>query len=118
MDQEADKHGANYLFFVLSIYIICVCLHASVFFLLFALSSCGLNSSRNVLDLEMVKNVFICAQSGSWAQGWRYSHFFFIRKLGPSIYHLNPKKNFKNIKHPKRMFEILASPQNINHSVP
>ena len=33
-------------------------------FLLFASSSCGLISSRNVLDLEMVKNAFICARSG------------------------------------------------------
>ena len=88
-----------------------LCMFAS-----FALLSCGLNSSRKVLDLEMDKNAFICARSESWSQGWRYSQFFFIRKLGLSIYHSSPK-NIKNIKHPKRIFEILASPQNINHSV-
>ena len=31
MDQSADKHGANYLFFVFRICIICVCLHVSAF---------------------------------------------------------------------------------------
>ena len=116
MDQKADKHGAYYLFFVVSICIICVCLHASSFyFVCFVVM--WINSSRNILDLEMVENAFVCAPSGSLPHGWRYSHFFFIRKLGPRIYYSSPK-NIKNIKHPKGIFEILASPQNINHSVP
>ena len=78
-------------------------------FLLFTSSSCGLISSRNVLDLEMVKNAFICARSGSWPQGWwRYSHFFSMCKLGPSIYHSTPqnikdiKKNILNFSFPKK----------------
>ena len=75
MDRYADKHGANYLFFVLSICIICVFLRASVFsFVCFVVM--WIDSSRNVFDLEMVQNALICARSGSWPQGWRYSLFF------------------------------------------
>ena len=47
----------------------------------------------------------------SWPQlsprGGGYSLFFFIRRLGPSIYP-SPLKNIRNFKHPKKIFEILA----------
>ena len=43
--------------------------------------------------------------------------FVFIRRLGPSIYH-SRKKNFRNYKDPKKIFEILANPKNIPQSLP
>ena len=43
--------------------------------------------------------------------GGGYSHFFFIRRLGPSIYH-SPQKNIRNFKHAKKIFEILATQKN------
>ena len=39
--------------------------------------------------------------------GGRYSQFFFIRRLRPSIYR-SPQKSIRNFKHPKK-FEILAT---------
>ena len=42
--------------------------------------------------------------------------FFCIRRLGPSIYH-SPPKHIKNFKHPKKIFEILATQKNIPQSV-
>ena len=49
------------------------------------------------------------AQGGG---GGRVLYFFHIRTLGPSIYR-SPKKNIRNFKHPKKIFEILATPKNI-----
>ena len=46
-----------------------------------------------------------------------YSHFFCIRRLGPSICP-SPQKNIRNFKHPKKIFEILATQKNIPNSVP
>ena len=40
--------------------------------------------------------------------GGGYSHFFFIRRIGPSIYRLPPKK-IGNIKHPKKIFYFFAT---------
>ena len=37
-----------------------------------------------------------------------YSYFFRIRRLGPTIYR-SPPKNIRNFKHPKKIFEILAT---------
>ena len=42
--------------------------------------------------------------------GWGVLSFFFIRRLGPSIYH-SPQKNIRNFKHPAKVFEILTTPQ-------
>ena len=42
----------------------------------------------------------------------RYSLFFCIRRLGPSIYP-SPQKNIRSFKHPKKIFEILANQKNI-----
>ena len=42
-------------------------------------------------------------------RGGGYSHIFFIRRLGSSIYRL-PPKNMKNFKHPQKIFEI-ATPK-------
>ena len=39
-----------------------------------------------------------------------YSKFFFIRRLGPSIYP-SPPKNIRNFKLPLKIFEILATPK-------
>ena len=39
-----------------------------------------------------------------------YSNVFLIRRLGPSIYR-SPPKNIRNFKHPKKIFEILATPK-------
>ena len=56
----------------------------------------------------------------SWGGG-RYSHFFFIRRLGPSIYRSPPlpptKRKTKQTKkqeyqEPQKIFEILATPKN------
>ena len=44
--------------------------------------------------------------------GGGYSIFFRIRRLGPSIYR-SPQKNIRNSKHPKKIFEILATQKNI-----
>ena len=44
--------------------------------------------------------------------GGGYSYFFIIRRLGPSIYR-SPPKNIRNFMHPKKVFEILATPKNI-----
>ena len=41
-----------------------------------------------------------------------YSNLFRIRRLGPSIYR-SPPKNIRNFKHPKKIFEILATQKNI-----
>ena len=38
--------------------------------------------------------------------------FFHIRRLGPSI-NCSPPKKYQNFKHPKKIFEILATPKNI-----
>ena len=38
--------------------------------------------------------------------------FFRIRRPGPSIYR-SPQKNIRNFKHPKKIFEILATQKNI-----
>ena len=40
--------------------------------------------------------------------GGGYSIFFRIRRLGPSI-RRSPQKNIRNFKHPKKIFEILAT---------
>ena len=40
--------------------------------------------------------------------GGGYSNFFCIRRLGPSIYR-SPQKNIRNFKHPKKIFEMLAT---------
>ena len=37
--------------------------------------------------------------------GRGYSHFFFIRRLGSSIYP-SPPKNIKNFKHPKNILKF------------
>ena len=42
--------------------------------------------------------------------GGGYSNFFRIRRFGPSIYR-SPPKNIRNFKHPKKIFEILATPK-------
>ena len=41
-----------------------------------------------------------------------YPNFFRIHRLGPIIYR-SPPKNIRNFKHPKKIFEILATPKNI-----
>ena len=46
-----------------------------------------------------------------------YSHFFCIHRFGPSICP-SPPKNIRNFKHPKNIFEILATQKNIPYSVP
>ena len=59
-----------------------------------------------------------CSLQGSPQEGvGGYSHFFFIRRLGPSIYH-SPPKNSRNFKLSKKLFEILATQKNIPHSLP
>ena len=45
-------------------------------------------------------------------EGGGYSHFFFIRRLGPSIYRSPPPPKKKEFQEPKNIFEILATPQN------
>ena len=42
------------------------------------------------------------------SQGGGYSHFFCIRRLGPNICP-SPQNNIRNFKHPKKIFEILAT---------
>ena len=55
---------------------------------------------------------------GTWAPlcppggGGGYSNLFCICRLGPSIYR-SPQKNIRNLKHPKKIFEIFATPKNI-----
>ena len=49
-------------------------------------------------------SVCVCVCGG----GGGYSHFFFIRRIGPSIYRLPPKK-IGNIKHPKKIFYFFAT---------
>ena len=83
MDQYADKHGANYLFFVLSICIICVCLHASAFSFVYFIAM-WIKLLQKRFGSRDGQNAFICAQSGSWPQGWRYSHFSSYVSLDPA----------------------------------
>ena len=48
---------------------------------------------------------------GEWRgpRGWGGTlNFFYIRRLGPSIYS-SPQKNIRNLKHPKKIFEILET---------
>ena len=52
---------------------------------------------------------------GSCRRGGGYSHLFFIRRLGPSIYH-SAKTNIRKFKHTK-IFEIVATQKDIPHSV-
>ena len=84
-DKKADKHSANHLFFVCieHLYHLCMFECLCLFFCLLC-RHVDLNSSRNVLDLAMVKNAFICARSGSLPQGWRYSHFSSYVSLVPA----------------------------------
>ena len=49
------------------------------------------------------------------AQGG-FSIFFCIGRLGPSIYP-SPQKNIRNFKHPKKIFEIFATPKKYPDSV-
>ena len=71
----------------------------------------------NLHDLVVVMR----QSQGVWG-GWGYSHFFFIRRHGPSIYHTPPPppkkkktkkkpRNFENPPPPKKKFEIIATPQ-------
>ena len=41
-----------------------------------------------------------------------YSHFFFIRRLGPSIY-CSPQQKYQEFQTPPKIFEILATQKNI-----
>ena len=51
------------------------------------------------------------------AQG-EYSHFFFIRRLGPSIFRSPPKK-YQEFQAPqKKTFEVLATQKDIPQCVP
>ena len=57
-------------------------------------------------SIHMPAPVCVCVCRGGGGGG--YSNFFRIRRLGPSIYR-SPKKNIRNFKHPKKIFEILAT---------
>ena len=50
------------------------------------------------------------------SRGGGYSHFFFILRLGPSIYR-SPQK-YQEFQAPQKIFEILTTPKNLSHSVP
>ena len=50
----------------------------------------------------------VTSPGGGGGGGGGYSDFFFIRRLGPSIYR-SPPKNIWNFKHPQKIFEILAT---------
>ena len=50
-----------------------------------------------------------------WSPGGGYSIFFYIRRLGPSIYR-SRKKKYQEFQAPQNIFEILATPQNIPYS--
>ena len=63
---------------------------------------------------ELYRHIEDDGQNGG---GGGYSHFFFIRRLGPSIYRSPPNK-IRNFKHPQIRFKILATPKQIPHSVP
>ena len=54
---------------------------------------------------------------GLLPRGGGDSHFLCIRRLGPSICP-SPLKNIRIFKHPKKIFEILATPKNNPNSVP
>ena len=48
--------------------------------------------------------MFVCVWGGG---GGGYSHFFFIRRIGPSIYRL-PQKKIGNIKRPKKYLKYFC----------
>ena len=70
-------------------------------------SMCDCNTCRS-LDLSVFcgNSIRSCQPSGG------YSNFLCIRWLGPSI-DRSPQKNIRNFKHPKKIFEIFATPKNI-----
>ena len=43
-----------------------------------------------------------------WVPGEGYSHFFFIRRLGPSFYH-SPQNKYQEFQAPQKILEILAT---------
>ena len=69
------------------------------------------SSKYSILQMKWftMAKAFICLAT---SQGG-YSNFFRIRRLGPSIYR-SPPKNIRNFKHPKKIFEILATQKNIS----
>ena len=68
--------------------------------------------SNNEMHIPQGVCVCVCVCGGGG-----YSHFFFIRRFEPSIYS-SPQKVIRNFKHQKKIFEILATPNNFPHSVP
>ena len=61
--------------------------------------------------------LFILYEVGLQTQGGGgYSNFFCKRRLGPSIYRSSPKY-IRNFKHPKKIFEIFATPKKYPDSV-
>ena len=56
----------------------------------------------------IVRNKVFESQGGG-GRG-RYSHFFFIRRLGPSIYRSSQNK-YQEFQAPPKIFEILATPK-------
>ena len=63
-------------------------------------------SKRHIVGNHMSRLMLISTLGG-------YSYFFRIRRLGPSIYCSHPK-NIRNFKHPQKIFEILATQNNIS----
>ena len=59
--------------------------------------------------MTSIENVFLILAG-------RVSHFFLLRRLGPSICRSQKKKN-QEFQAPPKKFEILATPKNIHHSV-
>ena len=69
------------------------------------------NICNRVTALDLCRNFFAAQYLENYLtyfpQGG-YSYFFCIRRLRHSIYH-SPQKNIRNFKHPKKIFEILAT---------
>ena len=89
------------------------------------LHSIGQPSARQLTAIEwrlagepMAAHLWMFAglRSMLWSQGRGYSHFFFIRRLGPSIYP-SPKKNIRNFKQPKKNIWNFSNPKKYPHSV-
>ena len=65
----------------------------------------SLRYSTSVKSSTNGRYMLVSRGGGGGGGGGGYSHFFDIRRLGPSIYR-SPQKNIRNFKHPKKYLKF------------
>ena len=79
--------------------------------LFFYFNNSLLTEHKLIVPLEKLGSPESSPASQGGGGGGGYSIFFRIRRLGPSIYR-SLQKSIRNFKHPKKIFEILATQNN------